>query len=173
MTGDDLAAWVDSLFPGMTFAQLGDATVATSTHAGAPVACTLGFSALDTGLRLEAEPDVRVGCEMAVRGDVDKLTLSSTLLRAADELAALGAPVQPGVLLEGIAYGKARHGWLREPQFFERGTPHLREEGLLVLLIELVLLTDDEFEIARNQGTDVLQRRLRRRGTDLADWMRD
>ena len=43
----------------------------------------------------------------------------------------------------------------------------------MTLLLELVLLTDDEYGIVSEQGPDVLERRLRRRRTDLGDWARD
>lgn len=49
----------------------------------------------------------------------------------------------------------------------------MREPGRLTLLLELVLLTDDEFAIASEQGGAVLERRMRRRGAAMADWHRD
>ena len=96
-------------------------------------------------------------------------------MAAAREIETLGVPAQPGVLLEGVLDGlgaDVRHGWLREPELFDRGTPLNREPGQLTLLLELVGLTDEEFDIARDQGLDVLSRRLRRRGTDVGQWNR-
>ena len=173
MTGDEVVAWIDSLFPGVRLTLFDGLPVATSKHNGVPVAVTAGFSNVDSGLRLDGDEATHVRCELAVRGNVDPFTLSSTVVRAAREIAALGIPAQPGVLLEGLAAGKVRHGWLREPLLFDAGTPHLTEPGQITLLLELVLLTDDEFSIASEQGPDVLQRRLRRRGVDVTDWYRD
>lgn len=93
-----------------------------------------------------------------------------------------GIPGQPGTALPGLVNDPAltvRHGLLREPQIFDRGTPLVNEPATdgeaarMTLLLELVLLTDDEYEIAAEQGIDVLERRLRRRQASLGDWGRD
>ncbi|MCP1388184.1 hypothetical protein M5J20_08280 [Corynebacterium sp. TA-R-1] len=173
MTGDDIVSWLDTLFPGLTLTMFAGNPVATSTHHGVPVGVTVGFSEVDTGLRLAGAEEVSVGCEIVLRANVDNVTLATTLVKAVRQLGALGVPPQPGVLLEGIGAGKVRHGWLREPRLFVEGTPHVRQGDHLTLLVELVMLTDDEFSIASEQGTDVLERRLRRRGVDVANWLRD
>ena len=168
MTGDELAAWLGSIFPGMELLLVDATPVATSILRGRPAGATLGFSTLDTGLRLEADPATRVGCELTARGGADTQELAETLAAAARELAALGVPAQPGVLLE---FG-GRRGWLREPELFDRGTPLYREPGQVTLLLELVVLTEEEYQIASEQGVDTLATRLRRRGVDVADWCR-
>lgn len=169
MTGDELAAWLASVFPGMGLSLVHGTPVATAQLDGASVAVTLGLSTLDTGLRLDADPDVRVGCELVARGRAGGEEVAETVIAAANELAALGVPARPGVLLE---FG-GRRGLLREPELFAQGTPLYREPGQLTLLLELVLLTADEYEIASSQGVDVLATRLRRRGVEVADWARE
>lgn len=180
MTGDELAAWVDSIFPGIELALYDSSAVATSVHRDLPVAITLGFSSVDTGLTMQGDPDTQVACEIVVRGDVDKQVLATTAVAAARMIAELGVPAQPGVLLEDLftrasapEWATVRHGMLREPEMFELGTPLYREQGQLTLLLELVALTDDEFEIVSEQGYPALSRRLRRRDVDVADWYRD
>ena len=108
-------------------------------------------------------------------GVVDKQLPGRAVVAAARAIERLGIPAQPGVLLEGALDDlgtTARHGWLREPELFDRGTPLYREPDRLTLLLELVALTDDEYTIARDQGLDVLTRRLRRRGTNTTEWNR-
>lgn len=55
---------------------------------------------------------------------------------------------------------------------FSIGTPLYREPGQLTLLLELVVLTEEEYQIASEQGVDALATRLRRRGVDVSDWCR-
>lgn len=172
MTGDDVIAWIDSLFPGARLTTFDGLAVANSSLDGVPVAVTCGFSGVDSGLLLDDDPLTTVRCEIALRANADRMSMAMVLSKAVRELAALGVPAQPGVLLEGLQAGRVRHGWLREPELFTRGTPLVREPGQLTLLLELVMLTDEEFAIASEQGTDVLTTRLRRRGVDPADWLR-
>ena len=93
-----------------------------------------------------------------------------------------GIPGQPGTALPGLVNDPAltvHHGLLREPEIFDRGTPLVNEpatddaQARMTLLLELVLLTDDEYELAEEQGLEVLERRLRRRQTSLGDWARE
>lgn len=93
-----------------------------------------------------------------------------------------GIPGQPGTALPGLVNDPdltVHHGLLREPEIFDRGTPLVNEPATadaparMTLLLELVLLTDEEYEIASEQGIDVLERRMHRRQTSLGDWSRD
>lgn len=49
MTGDDLAAWLASVFPGMQLSLVDARAVATAELNGANVAVTAGFSGTDMG----------------------------------------------------------------------------------------------------------------------------
>ncbi|WP_254048677.1 MULTISPECIES: hypothetical protein [Corynebacterium] len=179
MRPNQAAEWLGSLLPPEPM--LIDAPPAPFPALAAEgIAATCGFSEVDTGLALESETGTDVRCEMVVHAGVDKQLLGAALGAAATMLLELGVPAQPGVLLEHLLDRvdlpegvSVRHGWLREPRLFEQGTPLVREPGRLTLLLELVLLTDDEFAIASEQGGAVLERRMRRRGAAMADWHRD
>lgn len=176
MTGDELAAWLASVFPGMQLSLIDARAAATAELDGANVAVTAGFSGTDLGLVLADDDATQVVCEVMAVGDVDKQVLAQAVVDATRELERLGVPGQPGVLLEGLladAPGTVRHGLLREPEVFAQGTPLVREPGRITLLLELIVLTDEEFGIASEQGYPVLERRLRRRGVDVKDWRRE
>ena len=179
MRPNQAAEWLGSFFPAGP--SLIDAPPAPFPALAAQgIAATCGFSEVDTGLALEGETGTDVRCELVVRGGVEKQLLGAALGAAATMLLELGVPAQPGVglehlldrveLPEGVS---VRHGFLREPRLFDQGTPLVREPGRLTLLLELALLTDDEYAIATEQGEAVLERRMRRRGAAMADWHRD
>lgn len=175
MRADEAAAWLSTLFP-IELSLIDGSAVATSPN----LAATVGFSQVDTGLVLDEDGETSVRCEIVAGGDVDKQLLGRAVVAAAEMVQALGVPAQPGVLLEGLLDRvelpegvTVRHGWLREPELFERGTPLYRTPGELTLLLELVCLTDDEFEVASEQGVEACSRRLRRRSTDVGDWCRE
>ena len=179
MTGNELLAWIDTIFPGIELSLVDDSAVATSTHQDLPVAVTVGFSTVDTGLRLEADPSTLVGCELAVKGGVDKQLLAQTAIEATRIINSFGIPAQPGVLLENLFSNvelppgaTVGHGFLREPDLFYKGTPVHPEEGKLTVLLELVALTDAEYRIASEQGVEILKQQLRRRSVDITDWFR-
>lgn len=176
MKTDQVAAWLGS-FMDIELMLIDDAAVALTTINTTPAACTVGFSQVDTGLIIDGDGATDVRCEIVtVGGVVDKQLPGRAVVAAARAIERLGIPAQPGVLLEGALDDlgtTARHGWLREPELFDRGTPLYREPDRLTLLLELVALTDDEYTIARDQGLDVLTRRLRRRGTNTTEWNRE
>ncbi|OEY27027.1 suppressor of fused domain protein [Corynebacterium sp. Marseille-P4321] len=179
MNGDQIAAWLNSVTP-IELVLIDGLPVATSTHQGRPLAATVGFSTVDTGLSLAEDGGTSVRSELVTRGGVDKQLLGHAVNAAAHLVQTLGVPAQPGVLLEDLLDRvelpegiTVRHGWLREPELFDEGTPLVREPGQLTLLLELVCLTDEEFAIARDQGVETCSRRLRRRGTDVGDWRRE
>ena len=179
MTGDEAAAWLASVFDDLRLS-LHDATpIASATLNGRPVAVTVGFSSVDSGLVMDADPSTSVRCELVCAAEQPAEVLEAAVVAAARELEMLGIPAQPGVVLEGLLdrvetaqITSVRQGYLREPQLFERGTPTYSEPGQLTLLLELVALTDEEYAIASEQGDYVLERRLRRRGVKLGDWHR-
>ncbi|AWB83181.1 hypothetical protein [Corynebacterium liangguodongii] len=174
MTGDELASWLASIFPTMRLTLIDAREVALDTYDGQPVAVTAGFSGVDTGLVMSDDVDTEVRCEIVCRADAEPLAVGSAVVAATRALEALGAPAQPGVLLEDLLPQQAvRHGLLREPELFSRGTPLYNEPGRMTLLLELVMLTDDEFGIARERGYPALETRLRRRGVWVGDWGRD
>ncbi|WP_291314575.1 hypothetical protein [Corynebacterium sp. UBA2622] len=180
MTGDEAVVWLASLFPGLSLSLIDAIPVASATHDGQPLAVTVGFSAVDSGLVTDDGAATDVRCELVCTADQPAFVLGSAVVAAGRELETLGVPARPGVLLEGLFAGldipgepTVRHGYLREPRLFERGTPTYSEPGRVTLLLELAALTDEEFGIASEQGVFVLERRLRRRGVKVGDWYRE
>ncbi|SDS62476.1 suppressor of fused domain protein [Corynebacterium timonense] len=179
MTGDEAVAWLASLGEGFSLSLIDATPTASATLAGRPAAMTVGFSGVDTGLTLDSDPSTAVRCELVCAAAQPPFVQSRAVAAAARELVDKGLAAQPGVLLEGLIDDLAvageptvRHGFLREPQLFERGTPTYTEPGQLTLLLELVALTEEERQIAAAQGAAVLERRLRRRGVRVGDWYR-
>lgn len=188
MTGEEVAVWLSNIFGELGLADIDGRRVAFSTlEDGARAATSCGFSTVDTGLVIERDQTTEVRAELVVTSSsASDVELASALLAACDMLqeAAGGIPGQPGTLLPGLVERShlaevsgggrtVRHGLLREPRLFEQGTPNFTEPGRMTLLLELVLLTDEEFEIARDRGLDGLETRLRRRATDLGEWTRE
>ncbi|WKD56686.1 Suppressor of fused protein (SUFU) [Corynebacterium capitovis DSM 44611] len=180
MTGDDVVTWLASVFPGAHLSVDSSRPTVVSALDGMPVVVTAGFSSVDTGLVVEDDRATEVRCEIVCRANVPVQVLGAAVVEAAHMVETLRVPAQPGVLLDGLLERVAlpdgatvRHGLLREPELFERGTPLYTEPGRLTLLLELVALTDDEFAIASDRGCPALATRLRRRGVRVADWGRD
>ncbi|QPK83368.1 suppressor of fused domain protein [Corynebacterium qintianiae] len=174
MTGDEVAAWLAGIFPGLSLSLVDARPVALTSLNGLPVAVTAGFSGVDTGLVMQGDQRTEVRCEIVCRADADPHAVGEAVVAATRMIERLGVPAQPGVLLEDLAPGKnVRHGLLREPELFERGTPIFNEPGRMTLLLELVMLTGDEFEIVSERGYPALATRLRRRGARVSDWGRD
>ena len=162
-----------------------------------PAAVSVGFSEIDSGLVVDTAASVGgdsgadadatgptdVRCEIicAAQGASPEQRVMA-VAGAWNTLVNAGIPGQPGTALPGLVNDPVlavHHGLLREPQIFDRGTPLVNEPATddaparMTLLLELVLLTDDEYEIASEQGIDVLERRMHRRQTSLGDWSRD
>lgn len=147
-------------------------------------AATFDFGGVDTGLVMTEENDTEVRCELLVIAHESEVMLSAAVTEAADMLdkAAGTVPAQPGVLLPDLGTRAGltadgdllmEHGLLIAPTLWGGQTPHVREDGRMTLILQLALLTDEEYSIGVDQGVDKLLRRLHRRGEDLADWRRD
>ena len=157
-----------------------------------PAAVSVGFSGIDSGLVVDdheadgtrVAPVTEVRCEIiCAAGGATPQQRVMAVAGAWNTLVNAGIPGQPGTALPGLVNDPVltvHHGLLREPQIFDRGTPLVNEPATddgaparMTLLLELVLLTDDEYELAEEQGLEVLERRLRRRQTSLGDWARE
>ena len=174
MTGDEVAAWLAGIFPGVQLSLIDARPVALATLDGVPVAVTAGFSSVDTGLVMQDDAQTEVRCEIVCRAEAQPHEVGELVVAATRTIEALAVPAQPGVVLEGLAPGRSvPHGYRREPRLFDRGTPLFNEPGRMTLLLELILLSDDELEILRERGYPALETRLRRRGVRVGDWGRD
>lgn len=154
-----------------------------------PAAVSVGFGEVDSGLVVDPSSESDAAARTDVRCEIicaaDGATPQQRVMAVAgawNTLVTAGVPGQPGTALPGLVNDpelSVHHGLLREPQIFDRGTPLVNEPATdevparMTLLLELVLLTNDEYDIAAEQGLDVLERRLRRRQTSLGDWGRE
>ena len=186
MTPAETHAWLTDVLGPMDLLNVNGMTVGVAPVL--PAAVTVGFSEIDSGLVVD-DPDAdstgltEVRCEIICAAD--GATPQQRVMAVAgawNTLVNAGIPGQPGTALPGLVNDPAltvHHGLLREPQIFDRGTPLVNEPAddgapaRMTLLLELVLLTDDEYEIASEQGIDVLERRLHRRQTSIGDWSRE
>lgn len=182
MAPEELQSWLGQIIGPFEIQEYGGYPIATATTI--PICVSFGFSEVDTGVIMErpaykdpGSPDTDVRCELVCAAEGPSPERRAMAVAGAwNSLAALGAPAQPGVLLADLVDDpelNVHHGLLRDPQIFERGTPHFKEPGRMTLLLELVLLTDDEFEIVTEQGFEVFERRVRRRQAELGDWNRE
>ena len=186
MTPAETHAWLTDVLGLMDLLNVNGMTVGVAPVL--PAAVTVGFSEIDSGLVVD-DPDAdsagltEVRCEIICTAD--GATPQQRVMAVAgawNTLVNAGIPGQPGTALPGLVNDPAltvHHGLLREPEIFDRGTPLVNEPATddaparMTLLLELVLLTDDEYELAEEQGLEVLERRLRRRQTSLGDWARE
>ncbi|MGV0431292.1 suppressor of fused domain protein [Corynebacterium sp. 20_84] len=186
MTPAETHAWLTDVLGPMDLLNVNGMTVGVAPVL--PAAVTVGFSEIDSGLVVD-DPDAdsagltEVRCEIICAAD--GATPQQRVMAVAgawNTLVNAGIPGQPGTALPGLVNDPAltvHHGLLREPEIFDRGTPLVNEPATddaparMTLLLELVLLTDDEYELAEEQGLQVLERRLRRRQTSLGDWARE
>ena len=186
MTPAETHAWLTDVLGPMDLLNVNGMTVGVAPVL--PAAVTVGFSEIDSGLVVD-DPDAdstgltEVRCEIICAAD--GATPQQRVMAVAgawNTLVNAGIPGQPGTALPGLVNDPAltvHHGLLREPEIFDRGTPLVNEPATdntparMTLLLELVLLTDDEYELAEEQGLEVLERRLRRRQTSLGDWARE
>lgn len=186
MTPAETHAWLTDVLGPMDLLNVNGMTVGVAPVL--PAAVTVGFSEIDSGLVVD-DPDAdstgvtEVRCEIicAADGAIPQQRVMA-VAGAWNTLVNAGIPGQPGTALPGLVNDPAltvHHGLLREPEIFDRGTPLVNEPATddaparMTLLLELVLLTDDEYELAEEQGLEVLERRLRRRKTSLGDWARE
>ena len=181
MAPEERLEWLTSVLGPLDVADAGGGfLIGVSTDV--PAAVSVGFSDVDSGLIVDgpdadSEHPTDVRCEIiCAASGASPEQRAIAVARAWHALVDTNTPAQPETFLPGLVDDPAlaiHHGLLREPQIFDRGTPMVTEPDRMTLLLELVLLTDGEYSIAAEQGLDVLERRLRRRSTDLGDWNRD
>ena len=189
MTPPETHAWLTDVLGPMDLLNVNGMAIGVAPVI--PAAVSVGFSQIDSGLVVDdpaagspdADTATEVRCEIICAAD--GATPQQRVMAVAgawNTLVTAGIPGQPGTALPGLVNDPAltvHHGLLREPQIFDRGTPLVNEPAddgapaRMTLLLELVLLTDDEYEIASEQGIEVLERRLQRRQTSIGDWGRD
>lgn len=175
---EQVAYWLSSLLPTELDMKLVDATrVAYGQWGEGNLAFTYDLHELDSGLTLADDSETSVRVELITRTHGSEELAAFAVSKAATRLKEMAGAVaaQPGVLLPNLDLETTNmsHGLLVAPRLWEGESPHLKQDGVMIVPLELVMLLDDEYEIAREQGIDKLERRLRRRGTDDRDWMRE
>lgn len=184
MTGEEIAVWLSNIYGELGLRDIEGRRIAFATlDDDYRIANTAGFSNVDTGLVMQAATSIEVRCELAVGSSQSTdAELAAAVVGAWNLLASGETPVQPGTMLPNFVQQTAlsdvadltvAHAVLREPTWFSQGTPNFSEQGRVTLMLELILLTDDEFEIASEGGMEKLATRLRRRRTNVGDWRRD
>lgn len=190
MTPTEAYAWLTDVLGPMDLLNVNGMTIGVAP--ALPAAVSVGFSGIDSGLVVDdheadgtrVAPVTEVRCEIiCAAGGATPQQRVMAVAGAWNTLVNAGIPGQPGTALPGLVNDPVltvHHGLLREPQIFDCGTPLVNEPATddgaparMTLLLELVLLTDDEYEIASEQGIKVLERRLYRRQTRIGDWGRD
>lgn len=175
-------AWLDGLFPSSLTAHtpsVDDGFMMGATNLGAEVlATTLNFADVDTGLESDGV-DVRSEIFTVAR------TTTNTAMHAVHGAAAIlraseGAlPAQPGTLVPAIGEATGfpsdvtvKHGLLVSPYVWGGDVPQFTEDGRLTVLLQLVMITDDEFNYAVTYGVDELQQQVIEQGINIHDWGR-
>lgn len=176
MAPEEVHAWLTGIFGPLSVHDVAGFHVASASVT--PVAVSVGFSAVDTGVVVDGAAGTEIRCELVCAAAGTGATLERRVMAVAGAWKVIvdkRLPAHPGVLVPDLVHDPAltvHHGWLREPRVFDEGTPYFTEPGRMTLLLELVLLTDEEYGIAVEHGIDFLERRLRRRQMDLGDWCR-
>ena len=115
-----------------------------------------------------AEPEV---VERAVVAAASFLAESNTIQTGI-------VPAQPGQLLPAVGvFGglaempgiEVRHGLLVAPYVWSDGVPRMREDDRITTMLQLVMLTDDEYEYATTYGVDELQEAMVKEGVNILD----
>lgn len=175
-------AWLDGIFPGEPELHQPtdtDALVLATYETGSENICvTAGFAEVDTGLE---SGGIDVRCEIFTVSNASKsITLPvvdavAQLLERADAT----MQAQPWTLLPGVGITTAlpaeitvRHGVFIAPQLWDGNVPQLVEEDRWTLLLQLVLLTEDEFNYGITYGVPDLFDEIKRMEIDVTDWSR-
>lgn len=183
MQFEEAHLWIAGLVPGELQAfdpvgegpgfRLGVANLGAETFVS-----TLDFNRVDTGLVSEG---------LSVRSEIFTVARASepTMMRAINAAGLLlfdaqgTIPAQPGTLLPDIAAAaelpsdlSVAHGLLVVPFVWGAAVPRYTEASQLTVLLQLLMLTPEEFDYARTYGIEALQQELVRAEVDLNDWSR-
>lgn len=200
MNLQETAYWLDGLFPGdLKFSRINGLHIASidlsSEDTTEALACTADFGRVDTGLvsSEEAFEDRGVEKQVEVRSEIfcvasaEPEVVERAVVAAASFLAESNTiqtgivPAQPGQLLPAVGvFGglaempgiEVRHGLLVAPYVWSDGVPRMREDDRITTMLQLVMLTDDEYEYATTYGVDELQEAMVNEGVNILDLCR-
>ena len=180
----ETAAWIDGLFDGEM--SLHEAKreeryptiLATfETEEQISLCSTMGFNEVDTGLE-SGGLDVR--CEFftiteASQSDAMHVVDATvqTLVQANGTLHAQPDTIIPGIGLAVLPeHLTVCHGLFVAPEVWGPSVPQFIEEDRWTLMLELLLITEDEFNYAVTYGARDLLDELEKTGVNLLDWQR-
>ena len=155
----ETAAWIDGLFEGeMSLHEAkreeGYPTILATfeTEEQISLCSTIGFNEVDTGLE-SGGLDVR--CEFFTITEAQPDTI----------IPGIGLAVLPEHLT-------VCHGLFVAPEVWGPSVPQFIEEDRWTLMLELLLITEDEFNYAVTYGARDLLDELEKTGVNLLDWQR-
>ncbi|CAB0982534.1 hypothetical protein FRC0493_00235 [Corynebacterium diphtheriae] len=183
MNFDETAVWLDGVFPGELTIHSAPAEsfrVGTVDLGDDMLATTLDFARVDTGLEAGGR-DVRSEIFTVAHAGVGTEKFVE-LLRALGTLlydASGSLPAQPGQLVPAVGIEPfddtditVRHGLFVVPYVWGGEVPQCDEPDRLTVMLQLVMLTQEEFDYAVTYGIPELQSEIARSGIDLLDWSR-
>lgn len=180
----ETAAWIDGLFDGeMSLHEAkreeGYPTILATfeTEEQISLCSTIGFNEVDTGLE-SGGLDVR--CEFftiteASQSDAMHVVDATvqTLVRANGTLHAQPDTIIPGIGLVVLPeHLTVCHGLFVAPEVWGPSVPQFIEDDRWTLMLELLLITEDEFNYAVTYGARDLLDELEKTGVNLLDWQR-
>ena len=177
MNLQETAYWLDGLFPGdLKFSRINGLHIASidlsSEDTTEALACTADFGQVDTGLVSSEESFEDRGVEKQVEVPAASFLAESNTIQTGI------VPAQPGQLLPAVGvFGglaempgiEVRHGLLVAPYVWSDGVPRMREDDRITTMLQLVMLTDDEYEYATTYGVDELQEAMVNEGVNILD----
>ena len=180
----ETAAWIDGLFDGeMSLHEAkreeGYPTILATfeTEEQISLCSTIGFNEVDTGLE-SGGLDVR--CEFftiteASQSDAMHVVDATvqTLVQANGTLHAQPDTIIPGIGLAVLPeHLTVCHGLFVAPEVWGPSVPQFIEDDRWTLMLELLLITEDEFNYAVTYGARDLLDELEKTGVNLLDWQR-
>lgn len=180
----ETTAWIDGLFDGeMSLHEAkreeGYPTILATfeTEEQISLCSTIGFNEVDTGLE-SGGLDVR--CEFftiteASQSDAMHVVDATvqTLVQANGTLHAQPDTIIPGIGLAVLPeHLTVCHGLFVAPEVWGPSVPQFIEDDRWTLMLELLLITEDEFNYAVTYGARDLLDELEKTGVNLLDWQR-
>lgn len=175
-------AWLDGIFPSSLAVHeptSGEGFTMGVVPLGSELlATTLNFADVDTGLQAEGM-DVRSEIFTVAR-TTDHTAMNAVHAAAESLRVAEGAlPAQPGTLVPALAERAGfpsdvtvAHGLLVSPYVWGGEVPRFTEDNRLTVLLQLVMITEEEFNYAVTYGVEELQLQVIDQGIDIHDWGR-
>ncbi|MDO4631817.1 MAG: hypothetical protein Q4A82_05990 [Corynebacterium sp.] len=185
MDVNETAAWLDGLFDGdMSLHEAkqdegGFPTILATfeTDENVSLCSTAGFNAVDTGLEsggLDVRCEFFTITEASISDAMNAVNATvQTLIRAEGTIHAQPESLVPGIGMAALPeHLTVKHGLFVSPEVWGASVPQVIEDDRWTLMLELLLITDDEFHYAVTYGAKDLLDELEKTGVNLLDWQR-